>query len=442
MFKYPVFLIILVFLSCTKEDMIFEIGDKYTDVNTNICYVDTFRIHSYTVRMDSLETSGLTSPSIIVGRYVDPVFGTLSSKSFFRVSRPSSYTLPHDAIYDSLQLILIHDDYFTGDTNASYTIKAHRLTETLQSIENKTLYNTSHFDYNPAVFGSTTFRPRPATDDTITLRLDDLFGNELFNLLQDKSFKNSDNNTFLLYFKGFALDYDENNKAVLGYRVTSDSIPVMRLYYHYFDYQNISKYIDFPVSVSSSPEGYINPDLQFNQISLPGPPFDTLVQTNMLPAKYTGNSTYVQGGTGILTRLEIPYLRYLGDNYENMKILSAELVLKPVRHSYDIFDLPQKISLLQTDRFNRLGSYVYGSDGSVLVARLKIDELFHEETSYTFDVTAYVKAIISLQSDQIPSLFVTLSPEDLNKTLDRLVLSSQSQGNQNVTLKVHFMFYE
>jgi hypothetical protein len=65
------FLICLVFISCIDEDMKFQIGSRYLEAKTNIRYIDSLTVLSYSVRLDSVRTSGLENLSAD-GRHHDP----------------------------------------------------------------------------------------------------------------------------------------------------------------------------------------------------------------------------------------------------------------------------------------------------------------------------------------------------------------------------------
>ncbi len=430
-------LLILAFISCSNEDMTFQIGSKYVEVNTNIRYIDTITVHSFTVKMDSISTSDLNQPAMLIGRFTDPEFGTFSAGSFFRLNPPNSIVLPNDAVYDSIQLIMLYNGYAVGDTNAVYTINAHRLTKALKKREDGKLYNTSVTDFDPVPLGTVSLVPWPNTYDTLWMRLDDVLGKELFNLIDDKDPIVKESEQFLNYFKGFALNFDEADKAVIGFdfpttATVTDEItyPTMRLYYHYFDFEYVDKYIDFPV-------GSMNLSYQYNRIIMTDPVVDfPSDQRDKLPAGSSDSKTYIQAGTGLVTRIEIPYLKNLLALHDNVIVMKAELQIEPVRNSYHIFPLPENIAVYASDRINRFRSTFIAS------AELSIDNVYQEETWYTIDVTEFIKDKLLEQSEETPALLVTIAPENLNKTFDRAVLGSQNHSENRVKLKVYYLNYE
>jgi hypothetical protein len=68
--------------------------------------------------------------------------------------------------------------------------------------------------------------------------------------------------------------------------------------------------------------------------------------------------------------------------------------------------------------------------------------LYQEDTYYTFDISSFLISKLNEQSDVIPALLVAAAGENLNKTVDRLVLGSQQNTRNKVILKLYFMNVE
>jgi hypothetical protein len=152
MFKNLILLIILSFImfSCTDDNMSFDIGKDEIDVRTKMAVIDTFTVKSYTVMLDSIPTSAVSDPAIIVGTLQDNIFGTINASSFFRVIPPEaitsstsshSYAIQDDAVFDSLKFYIVYNKYYEGDTSLPYRLDLHRLSSELKP-------NTDGFFYN------------------------------------------------------------------------------------------------------------------------------------------------------------------------------------------------------------------------------------------------------------------------------------------------------
>jgi hypothetical protein len=438
MTKYLSILILLAFFSCNQNNQSFDIGGKYVNVQTDLRYIDTLTVNSFTVKLDSLRTSGLPDGegAVVVGKYHDPEIGDISSSSYFKLMLPDVRTVPVNAIYDSLKLIIVDNNYRIGDTLQSFTIHVHRVEQTIKVREDNYLYNTSKFAYDNEPLGSRTFKPRPNTPshDTVSIRLSDDLGKEILQLFLDKDDRILQMDNWLNYFKGMTIQGDFSNEAMVGFK-TASATPVMRLYYHYYDFTNISQYRDFGIFAYA-----IN---QFNHFEITNPLIDLPNnQKDKLDAKYTDKQSYIQAGTGIVTRLEIPFLKNLLALHENMQILRAQLIIEPVRNTYKTILLPPRISLFQSDKYNRFGSPVLNMNtGSALIGTLVIDNEYQEATSYTFDITNFIQNKIIEATDDIPALLITITPNDIYKTADRLILGSQNNSESKITLKVYYMNY-
>jgi hypothetical protein len=437
MTKYLSILVLLAFFSCNDQSSSFDIGSKYIDLRTNLRYIDTLTVNSYTVKLDSVRTSGLTTSSILTGMYHDPKIGDIRSTGYFRVGLPTSRTVPHGAVYDSIKLIMLDNNYSIGDTLVPFTLNVHRLSHhtVLKTRDDGYLYNTSSFSYNPEVLGTATFIPRPNRNDTINIPLDDAIGNEIFNFLVNKDDRISNLDNFYTYFPGLAITFDETDNAILGYSTTS-ALPTIRLYYHYFDFSTLNKYFDFAITSANT--------LQFNHVDIENPVEEwPAKQTGKLSSRLTHNLSYVQGCTGIVTRFEIPYLQKLREIHSHMQILHAEFILEPARDTYKSLQLPEKISLYSSDNLNRFGTALQiPISGGTLVGTLVIDDIFQEETSYSFDITDFISAKLTAETDDIPSLLLSITPDDMYKTTDRLILGSQVNSENKIKLKLYYMNYE
>jgi hypothetical protein len=235
-----------------------------------------------------------------------------------------------------------------------------------------------------------------------------------------------------LFLNGLVMNFGNSNKAIMGFKAT-DTIPVMRMYYHYFDFENQKKTIDFMLK---------DPDLQFNEISSSGSLVDALRAEGKTDARETDSLTYIQAGAGIFTRIELPYIKDILDVTDKIEILKAELILEPARMTYTRKTLPSKISAYITDRYNELVYPISDDDNLVQTASLNMDDFFYEDTRFTFDITNFINQAIYEGSDNIPSLLITIQENDVFRTVDRIVLGSRWNRENQVLLRIYYMTYE
>ena len=98
------FMLFASILSCETDNSGFPIGEDWVSTNTKVYFIDTMTIKSSTFKFDSLSVSN--TDRLLIGAYIDPVFGFVKSKSYVQLSN-DVYTIDDDAIYDSIALILI-----------------------------------------------------------------------------------------------------------------------------------------------------------------------------------------------------------------------------------------------------------------------------------------------------------------------------------------------
>src|SRR5476649_2314434 len=83
-FFLPV-LFMLAMSACTKPQISFQ--SVYNGDNaTNVISIDTFAVKISTVFLDSFTTSGTSTQ--LLGRYIDPYFGTITSRSYSDIGTP------------------------------------------------------------------------------------------------------------------------------------------------------------------------------------------------------------------------------------------------------------------------------------------------------------------------------------------------------------------
>jgi hypothetical protein len=427
---FSFFILIFIYISCSKDENEFTIGQEFIESQSAIIIIDTFGIELSTVIIDSISTSG--TETILIGSYEDETFGKVTSNSFFQVGLPDNHQVDENAIYDSITLLLTYSDYTYGDTTQPFRIIVHELLEEIELNESGYLYNTSSVAYSLNDIGQETFIPQPGIDDSIEIRLNDYIGLDLFNKLVEEDEQISTETNFLNYFKGIAIVSDENkNSAVLGFKANEDDL-LIRIYSHKIEETLKKLCTDFPL---------VNSDRQFNQIEHD---FSNIIlaavedQREAVPSSATGNKTYIQGGTALMTKLRFPTIQDIL-LFEQGIIIKAEVIVTPVKASYSIFSLPEDLILYETDKINRLGNIIYNSSGTVNTPSFVLDELYNEETSYTFDITDFIDDELSDNYfDCNHGLLISLYPSDFMSSFERLVLEAV---NPSPKLKLYYLSY-
>ena len=425
---FPVFLI-----SCEKTKI--QFGQDYVDnTYSNIILVDTITAQLSTVYSDSVSTSA--TGSMLAGNYNDNIFGKTTAKSFFEVSQPAIADLPANSTFDSLELIIRPNKTYYGDTTfpsqlSVYQLKAQYFFPLYQS----QFYNNTDFDVDPTPLGSTNKIIYPNITDTIAIRLSDATGQTLFDLYKSDDYVMQSTSVFLNYFRGLQLaPSPAGMHAVYGFH---DSL-IMRLHYHETDVFPESKFLDFNF--------YNSDNKQFNQVKTDrtGTPVAVFNSTNKeIASSATGNSAFTQPLTGFIAKVRFPTLRSLARRPDYVKILKAELVLQPVKNSYNSTTaLPPVLSAFTTDQLNGLGAPLgtnVGGAGITQTGDLIVDQLYNENTSYTYDVTPYLQQQILVgASNQNGLLFAPPFPASIS-ALNRVVFGDQKNTQGSIKLNVYYV---
>jgi hypothetical protein len=430
--------------SCKKTDI--DFGGQYIDNgHTKIVLTDTITPLVSTVFVDSFST--VSTGVALVGTHTDPAFGKSAAANYFEFAPPTGVTYDAKATYDSIILVVKPNKSYYGDTTTDIHLGLYELNQfivpvTTGVINYGTLYNTTSFERKPNMLNignvAKTFRFKPATTDTIAIRLNDAFGSNLFNLLKtnQESVQTTDKfiNTLL---KGLYLTGGAGDQLIIGLK---DSI-TMRLYYTTPDLNPRKEYVTFNVANSAH---------QFNHIDIDrtGTVLGTAGFGRSKPqifARDLGNTAFMQYITGSVVKLRFPTARASILNAPNyLSILSAQLSIKPVLNTYNgIYKtLPAALRLSSTDKNNLLGSDlgVYsGSSFQTQTGNLFIDYLDAKNTAYTYDLTSYLQQQISLSTiNENGLLLAPPSPGHLTG-FNRLIVGDNNNVNGQMKLTIHYL---
>jgi hypothetical protein len=436
LFRIVSFLILAFYIySCKENENNFTVGQELINISSDIIISDTSSLRFYTIKSDSTLTSG--QQALLAGHYKDDIFGSITASSFTQIGLANSMVLDNNkAVFDSISLILHYSGIYYGDTTLPFHIEIRKLTESLKIEESDVRYNNSKVSYDTlTALGKTMFYPKPRRNKDINITLSDAFGVELFNLIklqQENDIEQlSSLDGFLNYFQGIALipGKDAVSSSILRFSGADSSVR-MRLYFHE---GKTTRYFDFP---------NINPTLQFNRItddlSQTRYPLNTLQKAeDRLLSLQSANQTFIQGGTGFLTRIEFPYLSNFKFSSNRIKLLKAQLIIRPVKNTYKTFTLPTKFVIYEANFDNKIG-YI---QNDTTASQLTIDDLYNEETAYTIDISSFINSAIQNTTDDIPAIIVTLPFSDSRSTLKRAILSDGMGQNISTKLKILYWRY-
>ena len=423
----PTCLLILVgmFVSCSKDSSDLPIGEDWVNLTTRVYSIDTITVNSSTFKFDSIAVS--STDRLLIGAYTDPVFGLAKSKSYIQLSN-SVYTLDDDAVYDSIALILKYDNHFYNDTIPVQNINVYEVLEDIEPDDDdyNYYYNTTKFPTGETPIGSKSFIAKPKKDDSLHITISNTFGKALFDKIQDNKINNSDE--FLKAYKGLLIDPNDNNTAILGFLKSS----VLRIYYSIGnETEDEEQTLDFSFDSSNS----------FHNISsnTQGTIFETLTnqQTN-LPSTATDDTSFMQAGTGIATKIDIPYLERIYDIPGKGTIIDVNLKISIKQNSntknlytndsLNVYIINKKAEIL-AQLTDVVGNTVLGSIES------ESDEF--NTTTYSIPLKYFLK--LKLTDTNKDNLFLAIYPKDFDRSINRYILNGEN-ASDDVKLKLELIY--
>lgn len=420
--------------ACTKPQITFQ-NISAGGNQTNVLSVDTFTVKMSTVFLDSFKTSGTNAQ--LLGRYIDPYFGAITSRSFTEIGVPSPIpTLTNFSVYDSIELILRIDKSFYGDTTKIQRFLVSQLTQTIDLPGTQTVfYNKNFIPYDPAILGSASVVINPTAGltsqrkgDSVKIAISNTLGQQLFGLVYRQPDTLLNSSIFRGFFKGLTVYPDTTLPgAMYGFK---DSL-LLRIFYHEPGVTVVQKTIDFNI---------INPGFQFNNITVDrtGTPTAPLSAANVeLPSALSGNQAFLQPITSLYTKLLFPTIGSLQGYPDYLAVMKAELYIKPVQGSYSpIYPLPPQIQLAQTTQANTIGTPYVPGTGSLVV-----DYLYGTNTAYTYDVTGYIQSALAQGPvNNAKNGLILIAP---NLTFNRAVFGDafNPQKSNQIYLKIYYASY-
>ena len=353
-----------------------KVGAYYTEIE----------IPSSVIILDSILTS--SSARLLAGNYSNPDLGQLTASGYTRFSfGESKLSIPEDAVYDSIYLKLKVDYTYGPGVSELQRYSVHELTEDILGTDTVEYFSFSEISYNPDPIGEGSFFLSTIQDTLLLYKINDDFGNALFEASSDTTVIDPDDvSTLQNIFKGFAFVSDPLNNSLFRYNQGSTESG-LALYYHQPGDTAYQSY-EFKFFTTSN----------FNRITVDriGTPLegiDDQPYTEFIPAD---NKTYLQSGGGLIPKLDLsPIIEYF-DTIPNVAFNRVMLDIK-INEPGVNENPPTLLTLYYTNDENRRirsGSEFLGLrvEGSSDLMRPGYDQ---ETQNYEAPATLYTGEIIS-----------------------------------------------
>ncbi len=382
-----------------------------------VVYTDTVTIRRSTVMKDSILTTYTSGGTLLFGKRTDPFVGEIEAQAFALMQMESGFSLQDKAVYDSLVFVSSYA-YSSGDTNQLHQLAVYPLTD---DITRGDYYNTHASGYEPTAIGEWEFRARPnSSRKAFRMNLSDAFGKTLFDAAAANQLKSHED--LLNLFKGFALVSKNTSEA--GFLGLNKDSTAIELHYHVDGPDGKTKYSN-RLSVLKFYNRMVN--------DREGTAFSELVSSREgIPAAASRNTTVIQSGVGLMTRLEIPFLHNFRYDMGKILVNRAFLRINLPREPEDRYlPAPPALALYPTGRYNN-----WERSSREVAQAVLVNDIINNERYYQIDLTDYVVPSVG-QGMEVGGFLlgpITSGVESYTNTLDRLILS----GNNAVKLQLYY----
>ncbi|MBS1511233.1 MAG: DUF4270 family protein [Bacteroidetes bacterium] len=423
-----------VMTACDKVDVNF--GSTASTSDPNITYFDNYAVNIATYKPDSFNTSGHKIFS--VGYHYDTTFGVVKAGAYVQIDLPATNPLLNvtdPVVFDSLRLLVRPNHQFYGDSTRPVKVNVYQLTENIKSPDNTDYYyNTTFFGYSPTLIGQQVLNFN--TQDTmLSIKLNDALGQDLLTKFKNNGIEVTSQDYFINYLKGLYITTDSTTtNSIVYFSGATDSV-LMRLSYHQNSLFPVAKTLDFNYTKEK----------QCNHISFrfTNPKFSNFInqKTQVIPSTSSGNQAFLNTNLAASVKISFPTLLSLKELHPYIKVVKAELIIRPDAKSAAFpYQLPGTLNLYATDVSNELLSGVFEQGTTTVLqnGNLVIDNLYNENTYYSYDITNFINNTIAEGQSSTAALMLSETIGDTEGGIQRLIVNDQN-SNHSIQLKLYVL---
>ena len=401
--------------SCKKSTLIGnDILPPGDDLNG--IYTDTLTLFTKTVTEDPLKTS--SSSKFLLGTIDDPVFGKSTASIYAQLQIGGEVDLgsPDSLFIDSLVLNLQYAGHY-GKFDVPQNIFVYRVAEDMN--DDSTYHSDKTFAVQSQLIGERfNFTPDFAhtphelgafINPSMRIRLSDRLGQKLLNESQSGNF--ASNEAFQHFFKGIMVTTDSNTTAhgAMYFSMNSSTTAShLTVFYHKPDKDSLSFNFAFGSNCA------IFNHYTHNYTA-------TEVEAHLNSAAVSDTVVYVQGMSGVKTKITLPFLGNLG----NILVNKAELEITVPAWRIDadtVFTAPARMLCLLSDSVGKNLIIPDEVSSNLTYGGFKETSTVNGQTiyKYRFSITEHLQDLVSgLSTDY--GLYLLTYPSA--ETADRVILA-------------------
>jgi len=441
----PAFLLIpltILIFSCRKEGDI-NLGSKTPNQNAGILFTDTFSIINQTILLNDSIISA--EPNYLsFGQYQDNGnTGNLYAEAYCALSLFEQNMDYSGVQVDSANLYVTYVNQY-GDSLAGQDIGIHEITTALDPYVPYQV-TTNFVSYNPTLVGQiTNFKPagHMVSDDhnTVKIPLTNTFASRLLSEADDRSNIDFNSNFYGIVIK--PLSNTPANGAVIS-AAYSDS-------YYVEDSANTKIIVFFK-------RGFVPDSAIFNLYRSPsfnkvisdrlGTPIASLqANRNFISDAATTQKCYIQSGTGIVTKVQLPTLTKFNAVGDSSLIINKANLYVHLDESSNLNTFPPivQLELLQLNPDNTYSyavtgraAYIQGSGFNQLGTGYPTFDTITSTVKkyYVFEITSYAQSVIY---NKLPNNGFIITPVLNAYTANRAVVNSFNASTNPMRLEIYY----
>jgi hypothetical protein len=441
------------FLACSSDSDYYDVGENFYKTDATIGYTDQLTVNASTVSLDSMITSDKNV--LFFGYNKDSVLGSLSTETYIPLIFDNTISFNSDYRFDSIVIYFKPTGAYSGDTLSEKTIDFYHVTENIEPDEENNLsdyklYNNNSFAYESLPLGSVTFLPRPGHKTLVRARLADSLGQLLFDKMMNEDRDLSSDELFLEYFKGIvAIPRTKDKSWSMTFKTSNSTNTESGDEEDDITQFEIRIYYDVPSSTDDNYVRLVLPSDSYLFTHFITNRSNTIISNiqggeSTLSSINCGNRAFIQSGGGLVLKLDFPDLRNILSYGNNVSVLDAYLVIRPIKHSYNDqeYALPNKLYSVLTDGSNLFLSELNDIEGNVASASLKYEDADNQNPYYRFSAINFVKYKLAQYDDNDKgsySMLITLSETENATTFNRMIVGDQSLGD--IELQLYYLTY-
>lgn len=430
------FLLIGLTQSCDNGE---NIGEELRpeDLGVKLVYVDTFTLKGSTVLLDSFITQNTSQ--LLVGQDESPILGKSKATTYFELLPPTPLEnialIPSDAIagpfYDSTTInIAFSYAYGQNAMKDSVGMNIYELSERLDTVSNDYYYTDTITKGNLIAEIYPDFRERQTP--FYSARVFTALGRGLFNQIAAGNIATQAALSDAFY--GVAIEPKEGTTGMYGINATAGTT-FFRMHYRY-----VNSVSDTIVSALS-----LVPYIRFHSMETDrsNTPLANLSQSSPVDAADLGYQAFIQAGTGIGARFQLPDLSAF--SLANKRVVSrAQLLITPVDGVItENTAPPERLFLLENDATGRISIDANGNPvvlNNVVGSNLVINYAPNGQSYEVLDITAYVEGTANGDLEQNG---FTLYPAQTGiNTFNVLQLGDGRFPNTPIKLRIYYTEFQ